>query len=87
MAAAPWCGQLFSRLPYLDPVVNDWEHIKAKTLVIGGGKDGKDFPALARHIADTIPGAQLIVIPNAGHVPHIQMPEVFNAELLKFLMQ
>ena len=78
---------IVQQITYLDPVVQDWEHIQAKTLVIGGGKDGQDFPALARHIADTITGAQLIVIPNAGHVPHIQMPEVFNRELLKFLTQ
>ncbi len=76
---------IYRQITYLDPVVHDWEHIKAKTLVIGGEKDGQNFPALARHVADTIPGAQLILIPNAGHVPHIQMPEIFNRELLKFL--
>lgn len=68
-----------------DPVVYDWAHIKAKTLVLGGEADGPDFPALAKHIADTIPGGQLVLIPGAGHVPHIQVPDVFNQELLKFL--
>jgi pimeloyl-ACP methyl ester carboxylesterase len=53
--------------------------------VIGGDKDGPDFPERAKHIADTIPGAQLILIPNVGHVPHLDAPEVFNRELLKFL--
>jgi pimeloyl-ACP methyl ester carboxylesterase len=72
-------------MPYLDPVVYDWAHIKVKALVIGGDKDGPDFPERAKHIADTIPGAQLVLIPNAGHVPHIEVPEVFNRELLKFL--
>jgi pimeloyl-ACP methyl ester carboxylesterase len=68
-----------------DPVVYDWAHIKVKALVLGGDKDGPDFPAQAMHIADTIPGAQLVLIPNVGHVPHIQVPEIFNRELLKFL--
>jgi pimeloyl-ACP methyl ester carboxylesterase len=68
-----------------DPVVYDWAHIKAKALVLGGDKDGPDFPALAKHIADTIPGGQLDLIPGVGHVPHIQVPEIFNRELLKFL--
>jgi pimeloyl-ACP methyl ester carboxylesterase len=76
---------IYQQITYLDPVVHDWEHIKVKTLVLGGERDGQNFPVLARHIADTIPGAELVLIPNAGHVPHIQMPEVFNRELLKFL--
>jgi pimeloyl-ACP methyl ester carboxylesterase len=77
---------IIQQITYLDPVVHDWEHIKAKTLVLGGERDGQNFPALAKHIADTIPGATLVIIPNAGHVPHLQMPEVFNRELLKFLI-
>jgi pimeloyl-ACP methyl ester carboxylesterase len=26
-------------------------------------------------------------IPNVGHVPHLQVPDLFNRELLKFLAQ
>ena len=29
---------------YADPVVDDWPRIKARTLVIGGEKDGADYP-------------------------------------------
>ena len=76
---------IYQQITYLDPVVYDWAKIKAKTLVIGGEKDGQDFPALAKHIADTIPGAQLIIIPNAGHVPHLEVPDIFYRELLKFV--
>jgi pimeloyl-ACP methyl ester carboxylesterase len=53
--------------------------------VIGGDKDGENFPQLAKHVADTIPQSELVLIPNVGHVPHIQVPEVFNQALLKFL--
>jgi pimeloyl-ACP methyl ester carboxylesterase len=76
---------MVGQMVYLDPVVYDWAHIKSKALVVGGDKDGPDFPERAKHIADTIPGAQLVLIPGAGHVPHIEVPEVFNRELLKFL--
>ena len=76
---------IYREITYLDPVVYDWAHIKSTTLVIGGEKDGENFPALAKHIADTIPGAQLVLFPNVGHVPHIQIPDQFNKELLKFL--
>lgn len=76
---------IYRQLPYLDPVVYDWPHIRAKTLVIGGARDGNNFPDLARRLAAAIPGAKLVIVPNAGHVLHIQTPDVFNRELLGFL--
>jgi pimeloyl-ACP methyl ester carboxylesterase len=76
---------IYQQMLYLDPVVYDWAKIKVKTLVIGGEKDGADFPQLAKHIADTIPGAELVILPNLGHVPHVEAPELFYPPLLKFL--
>jgi pimeloyl-ACP methyl ester carboxylesterase len=76
---------IYQQILYLDPVVYDWPKIKSKTLVIGGEKDGADFPKLARHIADTIPGAELVIIPNAGHVPHLEVPGLFYPALVKFV--
>jgi pimeloyl-ACP methyl ester carboxylesterase len=77
---------LLQQMVYADPVVDDWAHITSRALVIGGEKDGTDFPKLAKHIADTIPGgAQLVIVPKAGHVLHFETPDVFNRELLKFL--
>jgi len=73
------------QITYLDPVVHDWAHIKVKTLVLGGERDGENFPQLARHIASEIPGSELVLIPNVGHVPHLQVPDIFYRELLKFL--
>src|SRR5204863_7669252 len=61
---------IYQQITYLDPVVYDWAHIKAKTLVIGGEKDGQDFPALAKHMADTIPGSALVLVQMAGDVSH-----------------
>jgi pimeloyl-ACP methyl ester carboxylesterase len=76
---------LLSQMVYTDPVVYDWAHIKAKALVLGGEKDGADFPARAKHVAETIPGGQMFVAPTAGHVLHLEDPALFNRELLKFL--
>jgi pimeloyl-ACP methyl ester carboxylesterase len=76
---------IYQQMPYLDPVVYDWAKIKVKALVIGGEKDGADFPALAKHIADTIPGAKLVILPNLGHVPHLEAPALFYPPLLNFL--
>ncbi len=76
---------IYQQITYLDPVVYDWPKIKSKTLVLGGDKDGPDFAERAKHIAETVPDAQLVLIPNVGHVPHLEVPEIFNRELLKFL--
>jgi pimeloyl-ACP methyl ester carboxylesterase len=76
---------IYQQMLFLDPVVYDWPKIKVKTLVIGGEKDGQDFPKLARHIADSIPGAELVIIPNAGHVPHLEVPDSFYKELMRFV--
>jgi pimeloyl-ACP methyl ester carboxylesterase len=76
---------IYQQITYLDPVYYDWAHIKAKTLVFGGERDGENFPAQMKHIADTIPGAELKLLPGLGHVPHVQAPDLFNRELLAFL--
>ena len=76
---------IYQQMLYLDPVVYDWAKIKVRTLVIGGEKDGTDFPRLAKHVADTIPGAELVILPNLGHVPHLEAPDAFYPPLLKFL--
>ena len=49
------------------------------------GEPGTGKTVLAKHVADTIPHSELVLIPNVGHVPHIQVPDVFQRELLKFL--
>jgi pimeloyl-ACP methyl ester carboxylesterase len=73
------------QMVYADPVVYDWPHIKAKTLVIGGERDGANFPQLARHVASSIPGAQLVLFENVGHNPHLEAPDRFHPALLRFL--
>ena len=57
--------------------------ITAPTLVIIGGKD----PARARAeaVAAGIPGARLVVIPWAGHAPHLSCPDDFHAHVRDFL--
>ena len=76
---------LTSGLLYADPVVYDWPHIKAKTLVIGGREDGPEYAGLAKNVADTVPNGQLILIDNVGHLPHLEAADRFHAELVPFL--
>lgn len=78
---------LLSQMVYEDPVVYDWPHIRARALVIGGEQDRlvEDYPGLARNVARTIPGAELILYPGVGHSPHLEIPERFHADLVRFL--
>jgi pimeloyl-ACP methyl ester carboxylesterase len=76
---------IYQQMPYLDPVVYDWAHIQAPTLVIGGELDGQDFTERARHIAQTVPNARMVVFPQIGHVAHLEAPEKFLPELIRFL--
>jgi 3-oxoadipate enol-lactonase len=66
--------------PVLDP-----KTVKVPTLVVVGADDRLTPPAMAKGIADAIPGAQLAVIPDAGHLSNIEQPRVFNEIVLKFL--
>lgn len=70
---------------YADPVVADWPRIKARTLVIGGEKDGANYPAQAKRVADTVQNGQLYIIPGIGHNPQFEAPDLLYPPLLKFL--
>jgi pimeloyl-ACP methyl ester carboxylesterase len=72
---------------YDDPVVYDWQHIKTKALVIGGEEDGlvADFPALAKNVAEQLQNSALLLYPNIGHAPQIEIPEKFHSDLISFL--
>lgn len=70
---------------YADPIVYDWPHVKAKTLVIGGEQDGPNFPALATASAKAIAGAELVLFKDVGHNPHLEAPELFHPRLVQFL--
>jgi 3-oxoadipate enol-lactonase len=60
-------------------------HIKVPTLVIVGEKDTATPPAMAERLAAAIPGADLVVIKAAAHLPNIEQPEAFNATIGDFL--
>lgn len=59
--------------------------IKTPTLVLWGKDDGLTPLGMGKAFAEDIPGAQLVVIDNCGHVPQLEKPADFNAALLKFL--
>ena len=68
-----------------DTVVNDWQHIETPTLILGGQEDYPTYAEEARNAASILPNGEAVLIPNVGHNPHEEAPDVFNAELIKFL--
>lgn len=59
--------------------------IKQPTLVIWGREDGLLPLADGQRFQKEIPGAQLIVFDQCGHVPQVEKALDFNAAVLKFL--
>jgi pimeloyl-ACP methyl ester carboxylesterase len=70
---------------YADPVISDWPRITARTLVIGGEKDGPDYPGGARRVAESVQRGQPYIIPNVGHNPQFEAPQLLYPPLLRFL--
>jgi pimeloyl-ACP methyl ester carboxylesterase len=58
--------------------------IRTPTLVIHGALDAVVIPG-ARRLAEAIPGARLEIVPEAGHSPQLERPELFNAALAQHL--
>lgn len=63
----------------------DLRRINTPTLVVVGEDDRAQPPARARHMAERIPGAELAVIPRAGHISTLEEPAAVNAVLAEFL--
>lgn len=72
---------------YEDEVVYDWQHIDSKALVIGGADDplSADFAAEARHVAEELQNADLVLYDDVGHAPAFEIPDRFHADLIEFL--
>lgn len=72
--------------PYMhNPKLRYWLHrITVPTLLIWGASDGVVSVAYAEAYRAMIPGAQLVVIPEAGHLPHVEQPELLLRHILSF---
>lgn len=60
--------------------------IQVPTLVVFGDQDViTPAETEGRSLAAAIPGAKLVVIPNAGHLSNLEQPQVFNVAVREFL--
>ena len=61
------------------------KELKLPTLVIAGAADLYTPPAIARMISAEIAGSRLMLVPEAGHSPYWEQPQIFNRAILDFL--
>jgi pimeloyl-ACP methyl ester carboxylesterase len=59
--------------------------IQVPTLLLWGDADIRSPLAIAEQLRDAIRPSELVVISNAGHVPNLEQPAVFNAQVRRFL--
>ena len=59
--------------------------ITAPVLVVDGDHDEAIKREHTEYIAETIPGAGLLILPNVSHFAFLQDPELFNYTILHFL--
>ncbi|TAK00908.1 MAG: alpha/beta hydrolase [Chloroflexota bacterium] len=68
------------------PVAARLDDVRAPTLVVMGGRD-PDFPdpaAEAAHVAERL-GGRAVIVPEAGHYPQAQYPEIVGPAVRDFL--
>ncbi len=96
-----WVNAITYQVIYEQPVIYEFERLKVPVLLIIGQSDrtvvGKDlltgdeknkfgqYPALGKKATQLIPGAKLVELEGIGHIPHIQVPELFKKALFDFL--
>ncbi|XP_072989365.1 alpha/beta hydrolase domain-containing protein VTE7-like isoform X2 [Typha latifolia] len=92
-------GRLHCRLPWWEDatvsfmigggynVVNQIKQIKHKSLIIWGEDDRIISNKLALRLHDDIPDSVLHQIPQCGHIPHVEKPELVAESILEFLGQ
>ncbi len=64
------------------PTLDD---IAAPVLIIHGADDQLIPPAEAELMYKAIPDADLVIIPDAGHLPNLEQPDIFNDAIIDFL--
>jgi pimeloyl-ACP methyl ester carboxylesterase len=78
--------RLAYRPRFHNPGLPKWLHrIDVPTLLLWGAEDGLVPPKFGEAYRALIPGARLVVLPNAGHAPFDEQKDAFVAAFLDFI--
>ncbi len=79
-------GRVFGKPIPLTPVANErLGEIRVSTLAVVGELDSSGTRASAARLAETVPGARLISIPDVAHLIGIEVPDRLAALIVEFL--
>jgi len=59
--------------------------LRVRTLLMTGAADMFTPPAIMRKIARHVPQNELVIVPECGHSPYWELPELFNRTVLEFI--
>jgi len=79
---ARFCWEPYMHNPKLQHRLH---RVKVPTLVVSGAGDGITSPEYGRNYAKLIPGAEMAIIPEAGHYPHLEQPAKLMERLRAFV--
>ena len=68
-----------------EPMMSELGAIDCPTMVLVGELEHSCPPRASAMITDAIPGAELTVIPGAGHCLHFEAPDITNGLILEFI--
>ena len=83
-ALAHTLRECLARLEPVEALAEPSSALRLPVLVIAGERDLGSLP-VSRALAEALPAAELVVIPDAGHVVNLAAPATFDAALLGFL--
>lgn len=63
------------------------QDVRVPTLVLVGAEDAITPPETARAMADALPDARLVVVPEAGHLAPLEQPRVVNEAMVPWLRE
>ena len=65
---------------------DQWRSIAAPTLSIASGKDYSEYSNTSRQVAELMPNARLVDMPDVKHWPHFEDADRFNEVAIQFLL-
>jgi 3-oxoadipate enol-lactonase len=72
---------------YAPALIDRLHEIAAPALVLVGEMDIPDFHLVADILAENLPHARKLVLPDCGHIPPLEQPQAFNEALIAFLWE